>query len=144
MGILTNFVVADEDDIAAIGESQHPVDEWDGIERRDIDAAKLAVLHCLATGDELGQALYLYEPIYVNADEVMVLRMADYLVERLSGFDEEALERIGEELAASEEFELAQFDPDEVQDVVLALAALSQLAVSQDQALFVWIHPLLT
>jgi hypothetical protein len=144
MSILTNIIAAADDEVAAICASLHPIDDWDGIERRDIDAAKLAVLHCLVTGDDLGQALYLYEPLYVGDEGVTVVRIADYVVERLAHFDEDALEAIAFELAASEEFELAQIDPDEVEDWVLAMAALAQLAASQELALFAWMHPLLT
>lgn len=144
MGILTNIVAAEEDEFAAIGESLHPVEEWSGLERRDIDTAKIATLHCLLTGDELEQALYAYEPLYVGVEGAMVLRLADEVVEKLSALDEDALEQVGAELAATEEFEIEQWDADEVQDMVLELAELAQLAQSQEQILFVWIHPLLT
>lgn len=144
MGILTNIVAAEEDEFAAIGESLHPVEEWSGLERRDIDATKIATLHCLLTGDELEQALYVYEPLYVGVEGAMVLRLADEVVDKLATLDEDALGAVGEELAATEEFEMEQWDADEVQDMVLELAELAQLAQSQEQTVFVWIHPLLT
>jgi hypothetical protein len=144
VGILTNIVTADEDEFAAIGESLRPVDEWSGIERRGIDTAKIATLHCLLTGDELGVALSLYEPIYVSMEDALVLRIADEVVEKLATLDEDALERVAEELAATEEFELEAWDAEEVQDFVMALAELAQIAESQGQNLFVWMHPLLT
>lgn len=144
MGILTNIVAAEEDEFAAIGESLHPVEEWSGLERRDIDTTKIATLHCLLTGDELEQALYVYEPLYVGIEGAMVLRLADEVVDKLATLDEDALGAVAEELAATEEFEMEQWDTDEVQDMVLELAELAQLAQSQEQTLFVWIHPLLT
>ena len=144
MGILTNIVAAEEDEFAAIGESLHPVEEWSGLERRDIDATKIATLHCLLTGDELEQALYVYEPLYVGVEGAMVLRLADEVVDKLATLDEDALGAVGEELAATEEFEMEQWDAGEVQDMVLELAELAQLAQSQEQTVFVWIHPLLT
>ncbi len=144
MGILTNIVAAEEDEFASIGESLHPVDEWSGIERRGIDTAKIATLHCLLTGDELEEALSRYEPIYASIEDVLVLRLADEVLEKLAEFDEDALERVAEELAATEEFELEQWDADEVQDMVMALGELAQLAESQGQVLFVWMHPLQT
>lgn len=144
MSLLTNIVAAEEDEVAAIGESLHPVDDWSGIERRGIDSAKIATLHCLLTGDEFEQALYLYEPVYVSVEGVMVLRVSDEVVEKLSELDEDALENVAFELAATEEFEQDQLDADEVQDMVMELAELSQLAASQGKALFVWMHPLLT
>jgi hypothetical protein len=144
VGILTNIVAAEEDEFAAIGESLRPVDEWSGIERRGIDTAKIAILHCLLTGDEFEQALSRYEPIFLGTEGALVLRFADEGVAKLAELDEDGLERIGEELAATEEFEMESWDVDEVQDMVMALAELAQLAESQGQNLFVWMHPLLT
>lgn len=144
MGILTNIVAAEEDEFAAIGESLHPIDEWSGIERRGIDTAKIATLHCLLTGDEFGQALSLYEPVYASMEDALVLRLADEVTEKLAAYDEDALMRVAEELSATEEFELEQWDAGEVQDFVMALAELAQIAESQGQPLFVWMHPLLT
>lgn len=144
MGVLTNFVAAEKDEVKAIGESLHPVDEWSGIERRGIDIAKMAILHSLLTGDEYEQALYQCEPIYVSGEGALVLRMADDIVEKLADMDEEALEQVAYELAATEAFELENWDPAEVEDMILSLAELAQLAESQGQTLFVWMHPLLT
>lgn len=144
MGILTNIVAAEEDEIAAIGESLRPVDEWSGIERRGIDTAKIATLHCLLTGDEFEEALGSYEPVYVADEGAVVLRMADEIMERLAELDEDALELVGEELAATEEYEIEGWDSAEVQALVFELADLARLAESQGQVMFVWMHPLLT
>ena len=144
MGILTNIVAADEDEFAAIGESLRPVDEWSGIERRGIDTAKIATLHCLLTGDEFEQALGAYEPLYVGEEGALVLRIADEVLERLATLDEDALELVAGELAATEEYEIEQWEAEDVQALVMELADLARLAESQGQVLFVWMHPLLT
>jgi len=144
LGILTNIVAAEEDEVAAIGESLRPVDEWSGIERRGIDTAKIATLHCLLTGDEFEEAVGAYEPVYVSDEGAIVLRLADEVLERLATLDEDALELVAEELAATEEYEMEQWDAEEVQALVMELADLARLAESQDQVLFVWMHPLLT
>ncbi len=144
MGILTNIIAAEEDEIEAIGESLHPLDEWSGIERRGIDIAKMAVLHCLLTGDDYDYALNLYEPVYINEEGVLVLRVADDVLEKLADMDEEALEQVALELAATEAYELEGWGVNEVEDLMFSLAELAQLAESQDQTLFVWMHPLMT
>jgi hypothetical protein len=144
LGILTNIVAAEEDEYAAIGESLRPVDEWSGIERRGIDTAKIATLHCLLTGDEFEEAIGSYEPVYATDEGAIVLRLADEVLERLATLDEDALELVAEELAATEEYEMEQWDAEEVQALVMELADLARLAESQDQVLFVWMHPLLT
>lgn len=144
MGILTNIIAAEEDEVVAIGESLRPVDEWSGIERRGVDTAKVATLHCLLTGDEFEQASGAYEPVYVGTEGAVVLRIADEVTARLATLGEEALELVAEELAATEEYEMEQWDAAEVHALVMELADLARLADSQDQALFVWMHPLLT
>ena len=144
MGILTNIIAAEEDEFAAIGESLRPVDEWSGIERRGIDTAKIATLHCLLTGDEFEEALSVYEPVYFAEEGAVVLRIADEVMERLATLDEDALELVAEELAATEEYEMEQWEAEDVQALVMDLADLARLAESQGQVLFVWMHPLLT
>lgn len=144
MGILTNILAAEEDEYEAIGESLRPLDEWSGIERRGIDTAKIATLHCLLTGDEFDMAVSAYEPVYVSGEGAVVLRLADEVMERLAALDEDALERVAEELAATEEYEMEHWDVEEVQAMVMELADLARLAEAQGQVLFVWMHPLLT
>lgn len=145
MGILTNIVAAEEDEIEAIGESLHPLDEWSGIEMRDVDIAKIATLHCLLTGDLFDDAIIFYEPVYISAAEgALVLQLAEEAKERLSELDEDALEAVAAELAATEEFEYADWEDEAIAAMLTALAELARLAEAQGQALFVWMHPLRT
>jgi hypothetical protein len=144
LGILTQIVAAEEDEYVAIGESLRPLEEWSGIERRGIDTAKIATLHCLLTGEEFDLVISAYEPVHVGGEGAVVLRLADEATERLATLDEEALELVAGELAATEDFEMEQWDPEEVLALVLDLADLARLADAQGQVLFVWMHPLLT
>lgn len=150
MGVLTNIVAAEEDEIEAIGESLRPVDEWSGIELRDVDTAKIATLHSLLTGDLFDDTISLYEPVYVSAAEgALVLRLADELTARLAELggedaDEDALEAVATELAATEEFEAAGWEDDAIAAMLAELSEVARLADAQGQALFVWLHPLRT
>lgn len=138
MEITTNIIAAEEDEYAAIGESNCPLDEWSGIETPGLDTGKIATIHTLLTGDSLQIALDLYEPVYVTENETVVLHIADELLEKLAILDEEGLEAIAGELAASEEFETEQWHVDDVLALLTDLVELAQLAESQGQALFVW------
>ena len=145
MGILTNIVAAEEDEAVAVGESLQPVDEWSGISLRDVSIAKIATLHCLLTGDLFDDAAALCEPIYVSAAEgALVLRLADSLMERLLELDDEALEAVAAELTATEEFESAGWEEEEILAMLEDLAKLARLAESQGQVLFAWLHPFKT
>lgn len=145
MSILTNIVAAEEDEVEAVGDSLQPVDEWSGISLRDIGIAKIATLHSLLTGDLFEDVAALCEPVYISpAEGALVLRLADELKDRLAKLDEESLDAVAAELAATEEFEMAGRDEGEVLAMLADLADLARLAESQDQTLFVWMHPLRT
>jgi hypothetical protein len=142
---VTNIVAAEDHEIEAIGESLHPVDEWSGIEMRDLDTAKIATLHALLTGDLFDDAIAHYEPVYVSAVEgALVLRLADEVMERLVELDEEPLAQVAAELAATEEFESEDWEQEAIAAMLAELADLARLADSQGQALFVWMHPVRT
>ncbi len=144
MGVLTHIVAAEEDELEALGESQHPLDEWSGIEMRDVGIPKIATLHCLLTGDTFDDAAALYEPIYLSSEGALVLRLADEVAERLAELDEDALDAVARELVATEEFETAGWEDEAITEMLISLADLARLADSQGQVLFVWIHPLRT
>jgi hypothetical protein len=144
LNILTNIIAAEEDELDAVIQSEHPVEEWSGIERRGIDTGKIVMLHCLLTGDEFDLAVGGYEPVHADEDSVVVLRLADTAVEKLANLEDDVRETIAEELAATEEFEAEAWDFEEVLALVTDLADLARLAESQGQALFVWMHPVKT
>lgn len=145
MGLLVNIIIAEEDEIDAIGTSEHPIEEWSGIEAREIDTEKLATLHCLLTDDDFEQAQNAYEPVFVAEDEgILVLRIPDAVAEKLALLEEDALELVGEELAATEPFEANDWAIEEVQAFVVELGELARLADSQGHVIFVWMHPLRT
>jgi hypothetical protein len=145
MSVLTQILAAEDDEIEAIGESLNPVEDWSGLQMRDIDTAKIATLHTLLTGDLFDDAMARYEPVYVSdAEGALVLRLADELTERLAALDEDVLDDVAVELAATEEFEYADWEAEAIAAMLADLADLARLAESQGQRLLVWMHPLKT
>ena len=145
MAILTNIIAAEEYEIEAIGESLHPVEEWNGFEVRDMDTTKITTLHCLLTGELFDDAIIQYEPVYVSPVEgAMVLRLADEVLERLIVLDEEMLAEVASELSATEDFESEKWAEDEVAVMLAELCELAHRADAEGQGLFVWMHPLRT
>ncbi|MFT3963191.1 hypothetical protein [Propionivibrio sp.] len=142
MEFVTCVVAADEDELAEVAQSAAPLDGWSGIETPGLDTVKLATLHALLTGDPLQVALDLYEPALVAGgdEETLVLRVAGEMLEELALLDEESLETVAGELAATEIYEEEDADPDELLSLLTPLAELAQLAESQGQVLFVRIE----
>ena len=144
MGTLVNIVIADEDEAELIGESNQPVDEWVGMEARDIDKSKFITLHCLLTGDGIEDAVYGYEPLYFIEDGPQVMRIPDEFTARLASFGDEALEDVVQELAATEDFELSDLPIEDIQSFMEEFAELARKADAEEKSLFIWLYPLLT
>lgn len=110
------------------------------MERHGIDTQMVAEFHSLLTGEDLDLALAGYEPVYVAEEGASVLRLADNLLERLAGLEDDQLDVIAEELAAIEEFESQGWDAGAAYDWLLEMADLGRLAESQGQSLLVWMR----
>ena len=138
----TRLVAAEEDEYEAVGESAQPLNEWSGLDLPGFDTVRLATLHALLTGDSLQLVLDQYEPLYVSADETIVVRVTDELFERLVALDEDEVLAVASELVVTEEFEEALWQEEDIVDLLAAVAELAQLGESQGQALFLAIRPL--
>ena len=139
MEVVTHIIAAEDEELAAIGESTDPLNEWSGIETPGLDSVKIATLHCLLTGETLQASLDVCQPVYVGAGQALVLRVPDDSFAKLATLDNEALENVAGELAATDEFEKQNWSAESVLALLSELAELAQLAESQGQALFVWI-----
>lgn len=146
MNFVANIVAAEEEEIEAVGFSDHPVGEWSGFEARNLGTTELATLHCLLCDEHFEEALEHYEPAWVSGDEdgAVVLRIPDAIMERLLELDEAGLDSVAEELAATEAFEHRAWPFEQVQALVQQLGELAQIADSQGQVLLAWLHSLST
>ncbi len=142
MHTLTFIVAAEEDEYPDIAQSNMPLDEWSGIESPGLDTTKIASLHSLLTGNSLQAALDRYEPVFISGDEeeTVVLRIDDELFDELLELDDDAIENVATELAATDVYEEEGTDPEEVQFFLSSLVDLAQLAESQEQKLFIWLR----
>lgn len=139
MGMLVNVVVADLADAGSIIESEKPVEEWKGFEAKGLDQAKFAMLHALLSGELFDEALDECGPLHAASDEgPWLMKLPDDSVAHLAELDEGALDQVGEELAATEEFEEDGWMVEEVRSLVTELADLAGVARAQGRAMFVW------
>ena len=139
MGMRVNVVVADLEDAGAIIESEKPVEEWKGFEANGLDPAKFAMLHALLSGELFDEALDECGPLYGASDEgPWLMKLPDDSVVHLAELEEDALDQVGGELAATEEFEEDGWSADAVKGFVTALADLAGVARAQGRALVVW------
>lgn len=139
MGMLVNVLVADTEDAGAIIESSKPVDEWKGFEAKGLDQAKIAMLHALLTGELFDEAMGDCGPLYAASDEgPWLMKLPDESVAHLARLEEDAIDQVGGELAATEEFEQDGWPVDDVVRIVAELADLAGVARAQGRSVFIW------
>lgn len=140
MEFISHVVATDGEAIGDLAEAADPLKEWSGFLAPGLDTNRVAALHALFTGDTLFDALDRYEPVLVTEDgedEIVILQLADELLEVLVASDDESLEDMAGELAASEVFENDGVAPEEAFELLAALVDLARLAETQAQAVFV-------
>jgi hypothetical protein len=139
MNITASVVVADLDEAADIVASERAVEDWKGFEARGVDQAQFAMLHALLTGLYFEEAQSDLGLLHAeSAEGPWLLRFPVDSVKRLAHLDEAGLDAVGEELAATEAFEAAQWSAEDAQKFVQQMAELAGVAMTQEKALFLW------
>ncbi|MDD5241801.1 MAG: hypothetical protein PHG47_08800 [Sulfuricella sp.] len=137
---MTNIVIGEPDEIRDIGESLSPLEDWQGMEANDISLEKLAMLQSTLTGQTFDEAFEEFRPLFTASDEgPWLIRFPHGSVRDLAELEEDALERIGEELAVTEEFEIDEWAAEAVQDFLAELSQLAGNAIDQEKTLFIWV-----
>jgi hypothetical protein len=139
MGVLSDLVVADESDAGKVGRAPVPSREFGGIDIKGIDSIKFGTLHSLLTGATFRELLPLYDPVVTVSEEgPWVFRIPQDLVERLVGLGAAERRSTAEQWAATEEFRLDGWKPQEVADALEAICGEASKAMSSGRALFLW------
>jgi hypothetical protein len=140
MQISMNIVIGEPSEITAIGESLSPLEDWQGMDASSLNLEKLAMLQSILSGQTFDEAFDEYRPLFTASEEgPWLIRFPHESIRKLSELEEDALERISEELAASDEFEKDEWTADDAQDFLMVLSQLAESAVDQEKTLFIWV-----
>ena len=140
MGVLTDFLVADEIDAAKVGQSFTPLEEWAGIEGKGIEHVKLGRLWALVSGATY-QSSFIREFSQLHEqseDGPWVFRVPGKLVVAIAGLDDCRGSEISREWAKVEEFALDRWDAASVEKFLSEFRVLAQQACAQNKSLLMW------
>jgi len=141
MGLLTDFVIAGEDEAAAIAAAVRPVELWPTLECKGVEMVKLSTLVAAATGrpadDELQEAFELAAGD--EAEGPWVLRIPGEIVRLLAGIPAAELGAVAARWAESDELRLDGWSASDAADLVARLQAHAQQALASGSSLFLWI-----
>jgi hypothetical protein len=139
MGVLSDLVVANEADAERVAHTQVPSQAFGGIDVKGIDSVRFATLHSILTGRSFEELLPSYEPAFSASDDgPWVFRLPDELVTRLANLTDSERQSIAERWAATEEFELDDWDATMVAETFEAICGQAANAESTKRALFLW------
>ena len=140
MSVTASVMAANLGEAADIVASGKPIDDWKGFEVRGVDQARFAMLHALLSGQYFDEAQRDLGLLHAESEEgPWLLRFPAASVQRLAALDEAGLEAVGDELAATEDFEAEEWAVEDVQKLVLQMAELAATATAQGKAIFLWI-----
>lgn len=135
---LTDLVVASEEHVAALAESDWPHAGFAAIDIKGIDTVKFGTLHALLMGEAFESILPEYKPIAEASDDgPWVSRVPDRLVRHLAGLSPDERASVAQRWAATEEFALDGRTPLQVSAVFEQICALSR-RVGGGDGLYLW------
>ena len=139
MGVLTDLVIADEDDANRIAHSQYPLGEFTGIDIKGIDSVKLTTLHSILSGMPFEDLLAQYKPVIeASEDGPWVFLLPNDIVERLANLDESGITNISDQWGITEEFQLDRWSQNDVTTVLNDIVNLTRQASAQGKHVFAW------
>jgi hypothetical protein len=139
MGVLSDLVVAPENDAERVANAEAPSQAFGGIDIKGIDSVKFGTLHSIVVGRPFEELLPDYEPVVTVSDEgPWVFRIPSGLVSRLAAISETERAGLAKRWARTEEFSLDGWADSDVSEALDAISTLARRAMASGQALFLW------
>lgn len=137
MGILTDLLIADEDDATQIANSQYPLGEFTGIDLKGIDSVKLTMLHSILSGVSWEDLQSQYIPIAEGSDDgPWVFLLPKDLIDNLTKLDQSGVIQIGSQWGKTEEFQLDKWKQEDVITILQKIVQLARQAANQGKRIF--------
>jgi hypothetical protein len=145
MGVLSDIIVADPSEAAAINaaEGAH-LEQWPCLESRDIDPVKLGTLWQVLSGgspdDVDAVSAYMMDTVLdqPTPSGPWVFLVPEPLTAALAALGDAAQAPVAERWAATEEFVLDRWQVDDVRDYLRELVARARAARESGKSLLLW------
>ena len=138
MGVLTDLVMADEHEAAAVAEADVPIEKFPGVDLKGVSAIQFMTLQWMLTGKRVDELFNGYEPVAVASDQgPWVHLLPNELTSALARQSDAQLADLAMRWAATEEFE--GWSQDQVRDVLQSFARFAAEAHAKGKRVFAWI-----
>jgi hypothetical protein len=140
MGNLTDFVIANDNEGSAIGESDHPAAQWPTLETKGVDTIKLATLVSAITGQ--GDVAAITRSFtFAGGDEEIgpwVFKLPPEVVDVIAKLPAGNVQDVAAKWAATEEMQSDRWSAIDVADLVAQLQQHANKARTAGATLFLW------
>jgi hypothetical protein len=141
MSNLTDFVIANDNEGSAIGESDHPAAQWPTLETKGVDTVKLATLVSAITGQSDTAAIR-RRCTFAGGDEEIgpwVFKLPPDIVDCIAKLPSENVETVAAKWAATEEMQSDRWSAIDVAALVVQLQQHANKAKTADATMFLWV-----
>lgn len=141
MGNLTDFVIANDNEGIAIGESDHPAAQWPTLETKGVDAVKLATLVCAITGQKDADAIR-SSLTFAGGDQEIgpwVFKLPATVTHALARLEGDNVQEVATKWAATEEMQTDRWSAIDVAHLVKQLQQHANKAKTAGATLFLWV-----
>ncbi len=146
MGILTDFVLADEGEGGAIGKADRPSESWKCLEGwKGVETIKLATLFLIASGreptvEETVDESAEFELAGGDKEEgPWVFRFPPKVVSAIASIPNAQLPAVASAWCETEELHMDRWSLSEAEQFIAQLQELLQQAISSEKSVFLWL-----
>lgn len=141
MGLLTDFVIAGEDEAGDLATAVRPAERWPTLECKGVEMVKISTLFAAATGtppdDDLPGS---FELAGEGRDEgPWVFRIPENIAGAIAGIAPDELPAVAARWAATEELRLDGWSAGEAAEVIGQLRGHAKKAIEARSTLFLWL-----
>lgn len=141
MGILTDFVVATDNDAVAIGEAVRPADQWPTLESKGVETIKLSTLYCAATNAQYTDDIQASFSLVAGNEEEgpWVFKFPPEILAAIAGIGQSDIPAIAASWAATEELQMDGWSKEDAAQFIKELQTYAQKALGSGASLFLWL-----
>lgn len=139
VGLLTDFVIAREDEADALGEAEDPADTWPTLEAKGVETVKLATLCALAANDSDDADAFAgaFDLVAGDAEEgPWILAVPAEIVAVLAGIPDARLASIASRWAETDELQMDGWSAADARDFIGKLRRHAKQALADGASLF--------
>ena len=141
MGILTDFVIANDDEGDAIGKALRPADRWPTLEAKGVDPINLSTLYCAITGTNYSNSIQKsFQLAGGNQDEgPWIFKFPNNILESFASIQPANIQAVAEKWAATEELKMGRWSSTDAAEFIRLLHEHSQNALTKKACMFLWL-----